>query len=66
MKWTVSNDRVKSMASALDSDEKKFLEFDMTSVDWQDYFKNYAGGLKQYFCKEDVRNAEKSMINYRR
>lgn len=66
MKWSVTNEKVKGMSTALSNEERKYLEFDMKTINWPIYFKGYAGGLKQYFCKEDIKKSEKCLLNYRR
>lgn len=41
-----------------------FLEFDMQTIDWNEYFFHYIPGIKKYFFKESVNN--KCIKHYRR
>lgn len=34
--------------------EPNFLEFDMRTIDWDEYFFHYLPGIKKYFFKEPV------------
>lgn len=53
-----------------ESDKKKlhrshdFLEFDMRTIDWNEYFFHYLPGIKKYFFKETV--TKKCVAHYRK
>lgn len=42
------------------------LEFDMRTIDWDEYFFHYLPGIKKYFFKESVSDSKKSIRHYRR
>lgn len=42
------------------------LEFDMRTINWNDYFHNYLPGIKKYFFKETLTGNEKCKKRYAR
>lgn len=42
------------------------LEFDMRTIDWNEYFYNYLPGIKKYFFKERLTNNKKCIKHYNR
>lgn len=42
------------------------LEFDMKTIDWEEYFVNYLPGIKKYVFKENSTNNEKCLRHYTR
>lgn len=45
---------------------KTCLEFDMRTIDWDEYFFHYLPGIKKYFFKESVIDNRKSIKHYGR
>lgn len=46
-------------------DQRPFnLEFDMQTIDWNEYFLNYLPGIKRYFFKEHLTNNEINVKRY--
>lgn len=43
----------------LNSKPKSSLEFDMRTIDWDEYFCHYWPGIKKYFFKESIPDKEK-------
>lgn len=43
----------------LNSKPKSSLEFDMRTIDWDEYFCHYWPGIKKYFFKESTPNEKK-------
>lgn len=43
-----------------------FLEFDMRTIDWDDYFSHYLPGIKRYFFKESIPDNKICIKHYRR
>lgn len=43
-----------------------YLEFDMRTIDWNEYFFHYLPGIKKYFFKEQSADINKCINHYRR
>lgn len=43
-----------------------YLEFDMRTIDWDEYFFHYLPGIKKYFFKERLTDNAKCIKHYRR
>ncbi|EAT36930.1 AAEL011027-PA [Aedes aegypti] len=50
--WTIGNGNVRRLRSLLSSEEARLLEFDMGTIDWVEYFRNYIPGIRRYWFKE--------------
>lgn len=45
------------------SDVKASLEFDIRTIDWDEYFRHYFPGIKRYFFKDPMPEKEKCIKN---
>jgi len=62
--WTFHNTNVRSLYDALSPVDKDVFNFDISQMDWKDYFETYQLGIKQYILDEpadSLPEAKKSM-----
>uniref|UniRef100_A0A182QRY8 Fatty acyl-CoA reductase n=1 Tax=Anopheles farauti TaxID=69004 RepID=A0A182QRY8_9DIPT len=50
--WHIANDNVVRLRTMLTPSEATMLEFDMSTVDWDEYFQAYIPGIRRYFLAE--------------
>uniref|UniRef100_A0A182N354 Fatty acyl-CoA reductase n=1 Tax=Anopheles dirus TaxID=7168 RepID=A0A182N354_9DIPT len=55
--WDIANENVVRLRTLLTPGEATVLEFDLSTVDWDEYFQAYIPGIRRYFLAEKhVRN----------
>lgn len=67
--WNVYNGNVSGLAKILrqsDGGRSYALQFDMTTIDWNEYFLSYLPGIKKYFFKENYSNLVHTQRHYAR
>lgn len=64
--WKICNANVRHLSDGLDKMDREKLEFDLKTIDWNEYFLNYMPGIKKYFFKENYSNIERCKRHYRR
>ncbi|CRL00357.1 CLUMA_CG013629, isoform A [Clunio marinus] len=64
--WTFTNDNVQSLWLNLSNEDKKLFYFDMQSLDWEEYIKEYMKGMRVYLFKDELSNAEQARKKWRR
>lgn len=52
--WNWSRENVMKLWKELNSVDKNVFPFDISTLDWEDYYKQYPLGAKQYVLKEKV------------
>jgi alcohol-forming fatty acyl-CoA reductase len=50
----------------LNTEDKKLFYFDMSSLDWEEYIKEYMKGMRVYLFKDDLSNAADARKKWRR
>ncbi|XP_050080523.1 fatty acyl-CoA reductase wat-like [Anopheles maculipalpis] len=61
--WHIANENVVRLRTLLTPTEASMLEFDLSTVDWDEYFQSYIPGIRRYFLAEPglkERTADKS------
>ncbi|KAL3270934.1 hypothetical protein HHI36_021439 [Cryptolaemus montrouzieri] len=56
--WSFTDDNVVKLWNKLSEEEKKLFSFDIASLDWWKYYKNYMIGLRKYIMKESIDTLE--------
>lgn len=46
--------------------DRGHLDFDLKTIDWSEFFKNYIPGIKKYYFRENCENVEKLRVSYDR
>lgn len=64
--WTFTNDNVQKLWENLNADDKKLFYFDLSSLDWEVYIKEYMKGMRVYLFKDDLSNAAEARKKWRR
>lgn len=64
--WIFTNDNVQKLWLKLNDDDKKLFYFDMQSLDWRDYIKEYMKGMRVYLFKDELSNAAVARKKWRR
>ncbi|XP_028128534.1 fatty acyl-CoA reductase wat-like [Diabrotica virgifera virgifera] len=64
--WDIHNDNVSILWSKMSQEEKEIFNFNVNSVDFNNYMKNMMLGLKKYILKEDMAKAKLHRQRYQR
>jgi len=64
--WTFTNDNVQQLWSNLNLSDQKLFYFDMQSLDWEVYIKEYMKGMRVYLFKDELSNATEARKKWRR
>lgn len=64
--WTFTNDNVQKLWRNMSVDDQKLFYFDMKSLDWEVYIKEYMKGMRVYLFKDDLSNAAEARKKWRR
>jgi alcohol-forming fatty acyl-CoA reductase len=64
--WEFTNDNVQNLWQNLNADDKKLFYFDLSSLDWEDYIKEYMKGMRVYLFKDDLSTAPVARKKWRR
>uniref|UniRef100_A0A182W2A9 Fatty acyl-CoA reductase n=1 Tax=Anopheles minimus TaxID=112268 RepID=A0A182W2A9_9DIPT len=52
--WHIANENVARLRTLLTPTEVSMLEFDLSTVNWDEYFQSYIPGIRRYFLAEPV------------
>ncbi|XP_075232175.1 fatty acyl-CoA reductase wat-like isoform X2 [Lycorma delicatula] len=63
--WVFKNDNVQNLWGNLTEHDKKLFPFDISSLDWNDYFYVYVRGIRKYLLKEDPSSIPYAKIKLR-
>uniref|UniRef100_A0A182YMH8 Fatty acyl-CoA reductase n=1 Tax=Anopheles stephensi TaxID=30069 RepID=A0A182YMH8_ANOST len=50
--WHIANENVVRLRTLLTPTEASMLEFDLSTIDWDEYFQSYIPGIRRYFLAE--------------
>lgn len=64
--WTFYNQNINSLSKCLIQNKQPNLQFDMKTIDWNEYFLYYLPGIKKYFFKENSSNVKENKRHYER
>lgn len=64
--WRFGNGNVRAMWQRLNSKDQETFFFDISSLDWDSYFRNYVLGMRQHMFKEDLNNLEDARAKHRK
>lgn len=64
--WEFTNDNVLKLWDKLSEVDKRLFNFDVSTIDWQEYFQHYIKGIRIYLLKDDISTVEAARIKYRR
>lgn len=64
--WKFENSNIINLSTVLQQGHKNSLEFDMGTIDWNEYFLFYLPGIKKYFFKESYSQIKESRKHYQR
>ncbi|XP_045457865.1 fatty acyl-CoA reductase wat-like [Melitaea cinxia] len=53
--WKFSNDNTQNLFKELSDVDKRTFNFDVSSLDWKEYFKIYVKGLRQYILTDSLK-----------
>lgn len=53
-RWIYENDNIKSLWNGMSSRDKQLFNFNICSIDWDSYFKDYIKGVRVYYLKDDM------------
>lgn len=57
--WNIKNENIKHLSELLLNNNCNDLQFDMRTIDWNEYFSTYMYGIKKYFFKENLTDVRK-------
>jgi len=64
--WTFSNANTNGLWNSLTPREKELFNFDMTTIDWKQYFYNSLQGMRLYLAKESPATIPKAKKMYKK
>ncbi|XP_075230970.1 fatty acyl-CoA reductase wat-like [Lycorma delicatula] len=64
--WDFKNDNVQNLWKNLTEHDKLLFPFDISSLDWNDYFYIYVRGIRKYLLKEDPSSIPYAKVKLRR
>lgn len=64
--WKFYNKNTQNLFSELCEADKKLFDFDMSKLDWNDYFYSYVRGIRVYLLKDPLDTVPKSITKHRR
>lgn len=66
--WEIENQNIQKLSQKVKQlkNYSADLEFDMRKINWNDYFKNYIPGFRNYYYKEDCRKIRATALRYKR
>lgn len=53
-RWNFKNENIKSLWNEMTENDKILFNFDIRSVEWDQYLSNYIKGARVYFLKDDM------------
>ncbi|CAD7083468.1 unnamed protein product [Hermetia illucens] len=63
--WSFSNKNIAELDAKLNNKDRSDLEFNLTKVDWREYFSTYMSGIRKYFFKDHEERLAKRKRFYR-
>nr|CAD7434651.1 unnamed protein product [Timema monikensis] len=64
--WDFSDDNVQTLWKNLGPEDKKLFDFDISSLDWNQYIYNYVRGCRVHLLKDDLSTVPESRIRWQR
>ncbi|XP_061396164.1 fatty acyl-CoA reductase wat [Musca vetustissima] len=64
--WSFANRNVTELDELLTGKEKQYLQFNINTINWTDYFRSYLSGIRKYVFKDKETNLGKRKTFYRR
>lgn len=64
--WKMTNDNVNFLWGRLTEADKQLFNFDLNSIDWQEYFRVHCVGIRQFILKEDMDTIPEAMKRRRK
>ncbi|XP_065070979.1 fatty acyl-CoA reductase 1-like [Rhopilema esculentum] len=58
--WSWTGDNFLALSDAIPEEEKKIFNFDMTTIQWDEYIEIFVLGIKQYLMKDRLENLAKA------
>ena len=64
--WDFKNENIRRLIGTTEKFEyqRGSHNFDMKTIDWNEYFRNYIPGIKRYFFKEDCNDVKRLKSSY--
>lgn len=60
------NNNVSNVWSKMTAEDKKLFGFDFSSVDWNEYVKNYVLGCREFIEKENRKDIPEAVVAHRK
>lgn len=64
--WEYKNDHVIQLWTKMTSKDKCLFNFDISTLNWNDYFKHYMKGIRVYLFKDELKNLQTAQNRYQR
>lgn len=64
--FTFYNDNVQNLWRVLSPQDKEMFPFDLSSLDWDEYFYYYVRGVRKYLMKEDPSTIPQALSKYKK
>lgn len=64
--WNFKNDNTVRLWQKLSSADKQVFSFDLSSLDWNEFFEKQIIGLRVYLVKDDLSTIPQAKIKHRR
>lgn len=64
--WEYENGNIMALWEKMSSQDKKLFNFDMSTINWNEYFKHYIKGIRVYLFKDELNNVQTARIRYQR
>uniref|UniRef100_A0A182SG80 Fatty acyl-CoA reductase C-terminal domain-containing protein n=1 Tax=Anopheles maculatus TaxID=74869 RepID=A0A182SG80_9DIPT len=61
--WHIANENVVRLRTLLTPTEASMLEFDLSTIDWDEYFQSYIPGIRRYFLAEPEQHKERPITS---
>lgn len=64
--WKFNNDNVLALWERTSPEDKKIFDFNLNSLDWEDYYYHHVRGLRVYILKDPLETIEKGRVKFKR
>lgn len=64
--WMFTNQNIAELDSLMTTEEKKVLQFNTNTINWNEYFRSYLSGIRKYFFKDTETDLTKRKKFYKR
>ncbi|XP_044260289.1 fatty acyl-CoA reductase wat-like [Tribolium madens] len=64
--WKFHNDNTQALWNFINDDDRAMFPFSMKTLDWDEYHKTHALGLRQYLVKDDISTLPQAKIKWKR